>query len=80
MRLRNLQFDYKKLKAMRGEIPATEVAAAVGVSKQRLYNYENGIRDPSAAILLRLCVYYDARIQELANVSEDSLERIQLSA
>lgn len=61
--VKHIEFDAQKLREARGDRSQTEVAQAVGITKQMLWNYENGQGDPSSAVVLRLCVFYQKPIE-----------------
>lgn len=48
---------------MRGDKSQEEVAAAVGISKSALSQYERGERVPRDHIKVRLADYYDRSVQ-----------------
>lgn len=52
---------HNKLKELRKERHLTqkEVADKIGLTKNALGNYEQGIREPSLEILKNLCDFYD---------------------
>lgn len=55
----------ERLKALRGSRPREEIALAVGVTAQAIYNYEQGERIPSDEIKIRLAKFYRITVQEL---------------
>lgn len=61
--LKHIELDAKKLREARGDHTASAVAQAVGISRQMLWNYENGQGDPSSAVLARLCLFYGKPIE-----------------
>jgi transcriptional regulator with XRE-family HTH domain len=65
--LLNLKLDHTKLKARRGELPLTDVAKKVGVSRQQLWNYENGMCDPPVDVVARLCRLYDCSLENFTS-------------
>lgn len=70
-----IEFDGQKLREARGDRPMVNVARAVGISKQMLWNYENGQGDPSSDVIVRLCLLYQRPIEFFikANSSEKFL-------
>jgi transcriptional regulator with XRE-family HTH domain len=61
--LKQIEFDGQKLREARGDRALSEAAQAVGVTKQMLWNYENGHGDPSSAVVARLCLLYQKPIE-----------------
>mgnify|MGYP001611731033 CR=1 FL=1 len=55
------------LKKARGLRTSASVAKALGISKQQLWNYENGKSEPPVAMLVRLSNLYGVPAQELIN-------------
>lgn len=66
--LSGIKIDAGKLVKARGQLTHAQVAAAVGVSSQHLWNMEKGRSKPSADVLLRLCLLYGLDCRSLANV------------
>jgi len=69
-RLTLLKFDPKKLRAARErkDLGLTQAAGLVGISKQRLCNYERANQGtPNPDILIRLMVLYDIDLRDLSN-------------
>ena len=52
----------KRLRELRGERPASEVANAVGISESALLMYERGDRNPRDDIKISLANYYGVGI------------------
>lgn len=77
MRIMDLQIDPAKLKRARGEREALSVAEMCGITKQRLWNYENGYSDPPSRVLLMLCLIYKTNIDALADANEKTLEKLR---
>lgn len=46
---------------------ATEVCRALGIHKNTLYQYENGLRDMRASVLKRFTELYKCRIDDLVD-------------
>jgi len=67
--LQHIEFDGLKLREARGDRQLTEVARIIGISKQRLWNYENGLYDPSSDIVVRLCMLYQKPIEFFAKAN-----------
>lgn len=65
--IQNLEIDPAKLQAARGCRPASEVARLLGISYQQLWNIENGIRNPSAPLLVKLCFLYGVDIKDIVS-------------
>lgn len=55
----------QKLRELRGERSASEVAKAVGIAQSTLSMYENGDRIPRDSIKIKLARYFDVSIEEL---------------
>lgn len=72
--LSQIRIDPQKLKAARGERGLTEVARIVGISKQQLWNYENGFSELPAATIAKLCLLYQVPIEDLTNAAQNFLE------
>lgn len=53
----------ERLRRLRGDKSQEEVAAAVGISKSALSQYERGERIPRDHIKVRLADYYDRSVQ-----------------
>ena len=67
MEPKDLTLDFKQLRVLRQSLGITQVEAArrVGITRQRLWNYEEGIFPPSAEVLARLLRLYDADLSAL---------------
>lgn len=61
----DVKIDYNKLKEARGTRRVTAVAQAIGISRQMLWNIENGKKMPSRDTLVKLCFLYDLDIKQL---------------
>ena len=57
--------DIAQLKKARGLRSQTEVAAALGVSRQQIWNYEKGISEPPISVLVRMAQLYGIRVEKL---------------
>lgn len=66
--LAGVGIDAGKLVAARGQLTPAQVAGAVGISPQHLWNMEKGRSKPSADVLLRLCLLYGLDCRKLANL------------
>ena len=62
-----------RLKQLRREKGLTQkqVANAIGVVPTAITNYESGIREPSIAVLKKLCLFYDVSADYLIGLSDD---------
>lgn len=78
--LQAIKIDHQKLKAARGDRGLTEVARTIGISKQQLWNYENGLYEPPSATVAKLCLLYQVPIETLLNVSEVFLKKMYTAA
>jgi transcriptional regulator with XRE-family HTH domain len=67
-----LKFDGMKLKKLRQErqLKQKELALLVGKGAGHIANYENGIADPPAEILLRLMSFFEVSAKDLSKKSE----------
>lgn len=61
----NLEFDGIKLKDARQGKSMSEVASAVGISRQALMQIEQGVTKPSADTLVKLCAVLNISISDL---------------
>lgn len=57
--------DTEKLKELRGNRSLQDVAEVVGVTKQQIWNYENGISDPPLDKLIKLLAFYGVNFQDV---------------
>lgn len=55
MREKTIRVDPAKLRQARGDKKSTDLARALDISKQRMWNYENGIRDIPESVLRQIC-------------------------
>lgn len=62
----------EKLKELRREmgVKQKDVADAIGVSLSAYGNYEQGIREPSNAVLVKLCKYYKVTADYLLGLED----------
>lgn len=60
----------KRLKDLRGDKNASEVAKAVGISQSALSMYENGERIARDEIKVKLAAYYETTIEAIFYASE----------
>ena len=65
MDLQYIRIDGEKLRALRGEKPARQVATDMNVTRAAVCNWENGHCSISGDNLARLLVYYKARIEDV---------------
>lgn len=61
-----------KLKELRKikNVSQKEVSEAIGVTLSAYSNYEQGIREPSYAILKKICVYFDVSADYLIGLED----------
>lgn len=78
--LSQIKIDPQKLKAARGDRGLTEVARIVGISKQQLWNYENGLSELPAATIAKLCLLYRVPIEQLTNATKNFLGKEYIAA
>jgi len=78
--LQGIKIDPEKLKAARGERGLTAVASIIGISKQQLWNYENGLYEPSSSTLAKLCLLYQVSIESLVNIDRKNLKKMYIAA
>lgn len=57
--------DLEKLKKARGMRSQSDVAKALGLSRQQIWNYENGTSEPPLSILIKLAELYGIRVETL---------------
>lgn len=57
--------DLEQLRQARGERSLKDVAEQIGVTRQQIWNYENGVSEPPVSILIKLADYYGLQIQDL---------------
>lgn len=55
----------KKLIKLRGEKTIKEVAEALGVTRQAIWNYENDIRVPKDEMKVKIAKLYNSSVQEI---------------
>lgn len=55
----------ERLRVLRGDRSREEVAVAIGVTAQAIYNYESGARIPSDDIKVRLANYFQQTVQAI---------------
>lgn len=66
-RIMDTAIDLERLKKARGLRSQSEVAKAVGVSRQQIWHYENGISEPPLSVLIKLANLYGIKLQEVVN-------------
>jgi len=74
--LKHIQFDLKKLREARGDLKLIDAARTVGISKQRLWNYENGLYDPPTDIFAKLCLLYQRPIEFFIKVPDTAKKNL----
>ena len=62
----------ERLKQLRLEkgVKQEEVARIIGITKSAYSNYEQGIREPSFEILIKLCKYFDVTADYLLGLTD----------
>ena len=60
----------KELRKERG-VRQEQVAVAVDISMSAYCNYEQGKREPTASVLIRMADYYDVSVDYLLGRSDD---------
>lgn len=55
----------KRLRELRGTRSRREVGEAIGVTKQAIAMYENGLRIPEDNIKIRMANFYNVSVQDL---------------
>ena len=63
--INKLEFDGSKLKEARKDRTMSDIAKAVGISRQSLMQIEQGITKPSADTLVKLCAALNLSISDL---------------
>lgn len=61
----NIMDNGKRLRQLRGDRPACEVASAVGISESALLMYERGERNPRDEIKVALANFYGVGLGEI---------------
>lgn len=70
--------DREQLKKARGLRSLSDVGSAIGVSRQQVWNYENGTSEPPLTVLVKLANLYGVRVEKLivqknlAEISSDT--------
>lgn len=57
--------DLDRLKQARGLRSLSEVSKAIGVSRQQVWHYENGMSEPPISVLMKLANLYGVRVEKL---------------
>ena len=57
----------QKLIEARGERSRSAVAAEIGVTRQQIWNYENGTSEPPISVLCDLARFYKIDLNDLLN-------------
>lgn len=65
---------YNKLKSFRElkSISQTELGKICGVSRQTISSIERGDYHPSIVLVLKICKYFDVKVEEIFEYIEDS--------
>lgn len=63
--------DLEQLKKARGLRSLNDVSKAVGLSRQQIWHYENGLSEPPVSVLMKLANLYGVRVEKL--LSQKSL-------
>jgi putative transcriptional regulator len=67
-----------KVRRARHELTQTDLADAVGVSRQTIGAIEGGRYDPSLDLAFRLAHYFDCSIEDVFDAPADLDERVQV--
>jgi len=69
VKLSTLRFDASKLRQVREHrrLMQSEAAEQLGLSRQRLNNYEQGKTQPDPTTLLRMVTFYEIDLRDLSN-------------
>lgn len=59
--------DLEQLKKARGLRSLNDVGKAVGLSRQQIWNYENGDSEPPLSVLIKLADLYGVKVEKLIN-------------
>lgn len=57
--------DLEQLKKARGLRSLNEVSKAIGLSRQQVWHYENGVSEPPISVLIKLADLYGIRVEKL---------------
>lgn len=57
--------DGEQLKKARGLRAISDVATALGLSRQQVWNYESGNSEPPLNVLIRMAELYGVRVEKL---------------
>ncbi len=63
--IQSAEIDPSKLQGARGNRSPSEVARALGIPYQHLWAIENGKRNPSASLLVKLCLFYGVDLSDI---------------
>lgn len=63
--------DLEKLKKARGLRSLSSVAKEIGLTRQQIWNYENGVSEPPFSVILKLANLYGIKVRDI--VSEKNL-------
>lgn len=67
--------DLEQLKKARGLRSPSDVAKALGITRQQVWNYEKGASEPPLNVLMRMADLYGIRVEKLIaqkNLAESS--------
>lgn len=78
--LEDIKIDRLKLRAARGSRKMTDVARTIGISKQKLWNYENTDDKIPGETLAKLCILYRTPIEKLTTADEVFLQKVYSAA
>jgi len=56
--IKSIRIDVAKFREARGNISQSEAARRLGVLRQTLFKYENGIASVKAEMFARICILY----------------------
>jgi DNA-binding XRE family transcriptional regulator len=55
----------ERLRELRGDISREQLAVALGVTSQAIFNYETGARIPSDEMKIKIANYFNRTVQEI---------------
>lgn len=62
-----------KLVKLRGNKKPNEVAKAIGITTQAIWNYENNVRVPRDDIKKKIAVYYNTTVDDIFFTSKSNI-------
>ena len=71
----NIEISPAKLKKARGKRSRKEVAEAIGSSRQRLWQIEEGKHSPNADTLAKLCILYGVQITDITRAESNGKKK-----